>query len=106
MFAETANVDYLLSFADQGKRASVFRFPFSLYIYFETAADIYTYRDIEIYIYISLYISNLYLYIYIFIYYICCCFKRKTEAQAIFLNPFTVGSSCKQKFVVCLERNK
>ncbi len=31
----------------------------------------------------------------------CCCFKRKTEAQAIFLNPFTVCSSCKQKFVVC-----
>ncbi len=27
--------------------------------------------------------------------------KRKTEPQAIFLNPFTVCSSCKQKFVVC-----
>ncbi len=27
--------------------------------------------------------------------------KRKTEIQAIFLNPFTVGSSCKRKFVVC-----
>jgi hypothetical protein len=25
----------------------------------------------------------------------------KTEAQAIFLNTFTVCSSCKQKFVVC-----
>ncbi len=34
--------------------------------------------------------------------YICCLFnfKRKTEAQAIFLNPFTVCSSCKRKFVV------
>ncbi len=31
----------------------------------------------------------------------CFCFKRKTEAQAIFLNPFTICSSCKQKFVVC-----
>jgi hypothetical protein len=28
--------------------------------------------------------------------------KWKTEAQAIFLNPFTVCSSCKRKFVVCL----
>jgi hypothetical protein len=27
-FAETANVDYHLSFADQGKQTSVFRFPF------------------------------------------------------------------------------
>ncbi len=25
--------------------------------------------------------------------------KRKTEAQTIFLNPFTVCSSCKRKFV-------
>jgi hypothetical protein len=25
----------------------------------------------------------------------------KTEAQAIFLNPFTVRSSCKRKFIVC-----
>jgi hypothetical protein len=33
--------------------------------------------------------------------YICCCFKRKTEAQGIFLNPFTICSSCKQKFVIC-----
>jgi hypothetical protein len=27
--------------------------------------------------------------------------KRKREAQAIFLNPFTVCTSCKWKFVVC-----
>jgi hypothetical protein len=27
--------------------------------------------------------------------------KRKTEAEAIFLNPFTLCSSCKRKFVVC-----
>ncbi len=27
--------------------------------------------------------------------------KRKKEAQAIFLNPFTGCSSCKRKFVVC-----
>ncbi len=25
----------------------------------------------------------------------------KTEAQAIFFNPFTVRSSCKRKFIVC-----
>ncbi len=28
-------------------------------------------------------------------------YKRKTEAQAIFLYPFTVGSSYKPKLVVC-----
>jgi hypothetical protein len=33
--------------------------------------------------------------------YIYCCFKRKTEAQAIFLNPFTACLSYKRKFVVC-----
>jgi hypothetical protein len=27
--------------------------------------------------------------------------KQKTEAQAIFPNPFTVCSSCKRKFAVC-----
>jgi hypothetical protein len=27
--------------------------------------------------------------------------KWKREAQVIFLNPFTVCSSCKQKFIVC-----
>jgi hypothetical protein len=32
---------------------------------------------------------------------ICCHLKWKTEAQAIFLNPFTVWSSQKRKFVVC-----
>jgi hypothetical protein len=28
-FAETANVDYCLAFADQGKQTSLFRFPFA-----------------------------------------------------------------------------
>jgi hypothetical protein len=32
----------------------------------------------------------------------CCCSKRKLKAQAIFLNLFTVCSTCKRKFVVCL----
>ncbi len=27
--------------------------------------------------------------------------KRKMEAQLIFLNKFSICSSCKQKFVVC-----
>jgi hypothetical protein len=47
-FAEIANVDNHLSFADQGKQTSVFR----IYIYIETAAYKY------MYIYIS--ISNIY----------------------------------------------
>ncbi len=73
-FAETANVDYCLSFADQGKQTSVFylqktnrslpfaankwKFPFSLSSVFQ----IYIY----IYIYINIYIS-IYLYIYMYI---------------------------------------
>ncbi len=32
--------------------------------------------------------------------YIFCCFKWNTEVQAIFLNLFTVCSSCKWKFVI------
>ncbi len=38
----------------------------------------------------------------------CCRFKRKTEAQATFLNPFTVCSSSKQKLCVCkrIKRTK
>ncbi len=51
------------------------------------------------FIYIDMYIYQ-YLNIYI---HICCHSKRKwkTEAQAIFLNPFIVSLSCKRKFVVC-----
>ncbi len=33
--------------------------------------------------------------------YINGCFKRKAEAQVIFISPFTVCSSCKWKYVVC-----
>jgi hypothetical protein len=36
---------------------------------------------------------------YVYIYMLC--FKRKSEAQAIFLNQFTICSSCKRKFVIC-----
>jgi hypothetical protein len=28
-------------------------------------------------------------------------FQKEIEAQAIFLNPFTICSSCKRKIVVC-----
>jgi hypothetical protein len=48
--------------------------------------------------------------------YICCRFNsyillsqaedEKTEAQAIFLNPFTVCSLCNQKFAACPFVNK
>jgi hypothetical protein len=32
--------------------------------------------------------------------------NRKTEAQAIFLDPSTIWSSCKQNFVVCPLKKK
>jgi hypothetical protein len=53
---------------------------------------------------ISVYL-DIYFYIYIALSkYRCCRFnrKRKTEAQAVFLNSFTICSPCKWKFVVCL----
>jgi hypothetical protein len=78
MLAETANVDYHLSFANQEKQT--FRFPlvlFSIYIYIETSA--YT-----VSIYISLDISNsinIYWYMYMLT------FQTENGAEAIFLNP-------------------
>ncbi len=52
-------------------------------------------------------ISSVYcIYTYIWIWkwntiYMGCCFKQKMEAPAIFLKPFPICSSWKQKFVVC-----
>jgi hypothetical protein len=60
-FAETANAtDYLLSFVDQGKQTCVSRFPYTVYVYIETAAYIYRY---SVYIYMCVYID---MFIYIF----------------------------------------
>jgi hypothetical protein len=59
---------------------------------------VHLYMYIYIYMYIYTYIC-IYIYIYINIY-IYCRFRRKTEAPGDFLNPFTICSSCKQKFVV------
>jgi hypothetical protein len=91
-FAQTANVVYRLSLADQEKQTSVFPgqkinrslpgslpgslpFPFLytyIYIYIETAEYIYAYKYISI-------IS------------ICLCLEKwKMKAQKIFLNLFTV----------------
>jgi hypothetical protein len=107
--AETENVDYCLSFADQGKQTSVFRlqkingscrFPLVLFPFIYISLYLYFYC-----IYQYIYISSIYVFIHtslsIFTVYICCRFKQKTEAQAIFLNPFSVCSLCKRKFVVC-----
>ncbi len=81
--AETANADYHLSFADYGKQTSNWNSKL-----FWNGSIIYTYIRIQIYIDIH-------------ILYICWRFKRKTEAEAIFLNPFTVCSLCMRKFVIC-----
>ncbi len=43
----------------------------------------------------------MYIYLSIYIYCLCCYFKQKTDGREIFLNPFTVCSSCKWKFVIC-----
>ncbi len=84
MFAETENVDYRLSFADQGKE-----------LMFSVAKNK---RKFAVSVCMSTYIKTA---AYIYIYkYICFRFKQKTEASAIFLNPFTVCSSCKRKLPV------
>jgi hypothetical protein len=104
-FAETAIVDYRSSFANEGKQTSVFYFrlqqqtevcqcclplgankwklPFSV-------SSVFCIHMLRICCLFNMYIyatvSNR---------------KRITKAQAIFLNPFTVNSLCKCKFVVC-----
>ncbi len=110
MFAETEIVDYRLLFAGQNK------LPFSISVSTKQTEDV---------------AFHLFCFPYIYIYYlyidICCHFKwkkwktefihlhllimefrwfknqikQKTEVQAIFLNPFTICSSCTRKFVVC-----
>ncbi len=59
-FAETANVNYCLSYADQEKQTSVSCYFCFLFIYIETAGYIDRYR----YIYICRYIDR-YIYIYL-----------------------------------------
>jgi hypothetical protein len=103
-FAETVIVDCHLCFADQEKQTSGFCFLFS-YIY---SIQIYV---LITWLYICMYMC-IHVHIYVYIYthiqiYTCCLFKRKKEAQAIFLNSFTASSSCKWKFAVCcLRKNK
>ncbi len=71
-------------------------------LYIETAAYIYKENIKKKYIYIHLYIYiEISIYISISKYiYICCCFKWKTKAIVIFLNPFAVCSLCKLEFVI------
>ncbi len=48
----------------------------------------------------TVYQNSLYIYLYIYLLPISN-FKQEMKIQAIFLNPFTVYSSCKREFVVC-----
>jgi hypothetical protein len=119
-FAETAIVDYRLSFADQGKQTSVsvcskqtevcrFRFPFvenKRKLPFSVSSDfrLRKYGDMETWSWshrnmdkwghgdmVDIETSN---------------GKWKTEALVIFLFPLTVCSSCKRKFVHLLTKKK
>jgi hypothetical protein len=90
--AETAIVDYRLSFTYQGIQTYNFCFLFGenkrkyaisvCLLQTENRRQLFSFYRICIHI--------------------CCHFKWKTEDQAIFLNPFTSCSSCKLKFVICL----
>jgi hypothetical protein len=113
-FAEKANVDYRLSFAKENKLpfsvcSKQMELPFSISsvfpIYIYIGIDIEIHIHIQIHIHIYIYI-NIYTYTYthkhIYIYIYAALSNGKTEAKAIFLNPFTVCSSCKQKPIFCL----
>ncbi len=80
--AETANVIYFSSFVDQVKQTSVFR----------------QFRFVHKYIYTHTHTHTQYMYIYKMPFHR---FKQKTEAMGFFLNPFTVCSYYKRKFVTC-----
>ncbi len=84
-FAAIAITDYRLSLADQEKQTSVIRLHLQ-----QTNGSCY---------FLLVPDSTVY---------ICCHFKRKTEAQAIFLSLFTVCSSSNGNlfFVCLLQRNK
>ncbi len=77
---------------------SVFRFLcIHIYIYisiYSYTYCIYKYINTYLHFYIHIYIHTKYIHIYI-----CCRFKQKTEAQAIFHNAFTVCPSSRKLVV-------
>ncbi len=109
-FAETADVNHRLPFANQGKtkfsqktskhlccfgfsfatNTRSCHFPIVLF-----SAYIYILKKQHIYRYIIL----IYIYIYLYIYGTVSNGKRKP--QRFKKNPFTICSSCKRKFVIC-----
>ncbi len=57
-----------------------------------------------VYIWIYIYIKFIFVFVFIFIFILYAALSNwrwKTEAQAIVLNPFTICSSYKWKFVIC-----
>ncbi len=98
---ETANV--FLPFIVCRPRKINFRFPFFSVCSTQTEVCSFGFPLVlfAIYIYGTLYIFIYYTYIHIHMHilYVYSCFKRKTEAQVFFLNPFNICSSYKQKLV-------
>ncbi len=88
------NFRFLFPFAaNQRKFAISINSVFRIYIY------IYI-----IYVGIFIYINfpfDIHMYHILIFIYICCRFKWKMLAKAIFLNPFTICSSCKRNLSVC-----
>jgi hypothetical protein len=92
----------LLSFADQGKQTAVFRLrlqqinkvcrlPFFMCVCVFVCGGvrvwvIFLFLFVNLYLYLQAAVSN---------------GKQKNGSPCDFLNPFTVGSSCQRKFVVC-----
>ncbi len=81
---------------------------FRIYIYMDkywngSIYSIYIYISISlfVYIYVMYMYMDMYMYIYKYIYAAVSNGKQKNRSPVIFLNPFTVCSSCRRKFVVC-----
>jgi hypothetical protein len=89
-FADTANFNYHLSFAGQGKQTSVF------HLQQTNGSFPFPFPELMKNDNFHLFAANGKLYKYIYIYILVCChfvkktIKRKKENQAIFLNSFTV----------------
>ncbi len=128
-FAETANFDYRLLFAVQGKQFPFSVFRIYIYIYWNDRKKkyiyciyifiiMYRYRYIVMYIDLDIYVYKyiyIYIYIYIFIniyiYTVCCQFKQKTENGSPVAFPWSVFRLFIEQtevclLPVCLRRNK
>jgi hypothetical protein len=88
----------------------IYAYYIRIYTYMPVHTNTYmkngTNRNGNFYLYICIYLYLYVYHIYIYGYGAVSKEKRKTEARAIFINPCTICSSCKWKFIVCPSVDK